>query len=86
VLVAKDYLVPAEQHGVPKMGRLPMPCLIVGQLGRGRVVVNNLWPPRGPGIVPVPAYDVTHHLSIGEAEYYLRILRWLVSPQLDLQT
>jgi hypothetical protein len=67
VLLAKDYVVPPEQHGRRDAGSLQMPCYILGQLGRGRVAVVHAWPHEW----------FARNLKVGSGEYYTILLRWL---------
>jgi hypothetical protein len=81
VLVSKDYVIPPAEHGISGVGPLTMPGYIVGQLGRGRVVVNHLWPARGRNILPHPMFDLSRHLDIDREHYFLKLLHWLASPR-----
>ena len=80
VLVAKDYLVQPREHGGDGLGPLPMPCYIVGQLGRGRVIVNHAWALPGMGC---GACEIIRHLNVSHEQYFLTLLRWLAAGRAD---
>jgi hypothetical protein len=67
VLITKDYYVQPQEHGLPDVRPMQMPCYILGQLGRGRVVVNHLMPHQG----------FIRELGVGCEEYFTNLLRWL---------
>jgi hypothetical protein len=74
VLIAKDYLVPSQQHGLRDVGPLQMPCYIVGQLGRGRVAVIHAWPHEW----------LARNLAGGSVEYFTNLLRWLAGARHEI--
>jgi RNA polymerase sigma factor (sigma-70 family) len=67
VLIAKDYFVQPREHGLHDLGPMQMPCYILGQLGRGRIVVNHIWPHQW----------FIRELHIGCEAYFTNLLRWL---------
>jgi hypothetical protein len=78
VLVTKDYLVQPSEHGVSGLGPIQMPCYLVGQLGRGRVVVNHIW--SLPGAARGGS-EVIRHLNVSREDYFLNLIRWLAAPR-----
>jgi RNA polymerase sigma factor (sigma-70 family) len=74
VLATKDYLVQPHEHGMNDLGPLPMPCYIVGQLGRGRVAVVHAWPHQW----------FIRYLKLDPNQYFPNLLRWLAAPRQEL--
>ena len=74
VCITKDLLVGPAEHSIPGLGSTRMPVFIVGQLGRGRVAVSNVYHHE----------QIAAHLNVSESEYLAGILRWLAEPRREL--
>jgi RNA polymerase sigma factor (sigma-70 family) len=74
VLIEKDMIVPAAHHRVPGLGGARMPAYVVGELGRGRVVV---------ALVLMLHGDFARNLTVGPREYITELLAWLAAPRRD---
>jgi hypothetical protein len=83
VLIAKDEVVQPSQHRIAGLGPIPMPCYILGQLGRGRVAVNHTWPTKGPGVSHRAAYQISRQLAVSREEYFLNLLHWLAGSKAE---
>jgi RNA polymerase sigma factor (sigma-70 family) len=81
VLITKDHQIGTQQHRMSNAGPLELPCYIVGQLGRGRVVANHIAPTRGALNIPFTTYDISHHLNITREQYFINLLRWLAGSR-----
>jgi hypothetical protein len=71
VLIAQERRIPASEHGMRELGALQLPSYVVGQLGRGRIVVVHAWPHE----------RILSQLSIARDEYFRRLLDWLAEPK-----
>jgi RNA polymerase sigma factor (sigma-70 family) len=71
VLVAKEYLVQPQHHGIPNVGPTRMPCYIVGHLGRGRIAAVHTWPHQW----------FARHLSVPADQYFTNLLLWLAGSR-----
>lgn len=71
VLMIQEHTIPPSVHGMPSLGVLPMPSYVLGNLGRGRVAVINVW----------SHGRLLRYLNVGADEYFTNLLRWLAEPR-----
>jgi hypothetical protein len=72
--MTKGPILQPHEHGVSGLGPMTLPAFIVGNLGKGRVVVSNLF----------SQFELSAHLSVGPQQYLLRLLSWLAQPHQGL--
>lgn len=72
VLIEKNMIILADQHGIPGLGPARMPAYVVGELGRGRVVA---------ALVLMLHGNFARHLDVGSTEYITNLLAWLAEPR-----
>jgi RNA polymerase sigma factor (sigma-70 family) len=71
VLVERDRVVAPQEHHVPGLGPARMPVWIVGQLGKGRAIVQHTG----------NHHDFAKGLSITVGQYFTRLIQWLAEPR-----
>jgi RNA polymerase sigma factor (sigma-70 family) len=71
ILMIQEHTIGPDVHGMPSLGVLPMPSYVLGNLGRGRVAVINIW----------SHARLLRYLSVGADEYFTNLLRWLAEPR-----
>jgi RNA polymerase sigma-70 factor (ECF subfamily) len=67
LLMEKGPVLSEEEHGVAGLGPMKLPAFIVGNVGRGRVIVSNLF----------SQFELSAAVSVSSQEYLLNVLRWL---------
>jgi hypothetical protein len=77
VIIARDHAVEPREHRMSGVGDVPMPCYIVGHLGRGRVVVNHVWPTKEPIVSYRAAHQICLNLNVSREAYFLDLIRCL---------
>ena len=70
VLIQQEHAIAPDVHGMPSLGTLPMPSYALGELGKGRVAVINVW----------SHGRLLKYLSVSPAEYFINLLSWLARP------
>jgi hypothetical protein len=70
VLMTKRPVLSPHEHGVAGLGPMSLPAFIVGNLGKGRVVVSNFF----------SQFELSAHLSVSPREYLANLLGWLAKP------
>ncbi len=73
VLITKNYTVTPQQHGIAGLGTVEPPAYIVGQIGRGRVVVAQCW-----------RFGWFGARTLGQMDHLATVLAWLAAPRRDL--
>jgi len=71
VLISKDQVVTPEEHGIAGLGPQRMPVFVIGELGEGRVIVNNFWNDA----------SFEQRLSIDAGEQLASMLEYLAQPR-----
>lgn len=72
ILAVKDYHVRPEEHGQPHVGALPMPGIVVGHIGKGRVLATNF-----SQMGYITGNPAIRHRFVPDA------LQWLAAPRRD---
>ena len=71
LVMSKEMVISPQEHRIPGLGPARMPAWIVGQLGRGRVVVASI------GHHPFFA----RKMSVRPEDYVADVLMWLAEPK-----
>jgi RNA polymerase sigma factor (sigma-70 family) len=74
ICIAKDLFVDPGEHSIPGLGPARMPVFVVGQLGRGRVVVSNVYHHE----------QIAGHLNVSASQYLAGLLRWVAEPRREM--